>query len=232
MPTPVSLLLVLCALLPALAWRLGAAALWWTHLGGYAVAAGVALWMLHDDGELRPAVTPRPGDVSLAFAVSLSLFLGAYFFSTEVMAPTGLMRVCTAQGSWVGPPGASGVRAALEWLRDDNCIAWSRASGARGPMRAVLVLLIAALEEIAWRGGVQHRLADRLGSTRAWLAASLLYALAHLATGRVSLALLALPAGLAWGMLFKVRGSLVASVLSHAVFSYFFMVQRAPFVVR
>lgn len=232
MRRPVLALIALCLLLPPLAFFAGGSALWWIHLGGYATATALALWLLHDDGELRAAVSPRPGDASYAFVVSLALFVAAYFFVVQVMAPSALLRVCTPRGAWVGPPNPTGFRAAIEWLRDDNCVAWGRAAAARGPMRAVLVLLIASLEEIAWRGGVQHRLSDRLGATRGWLLASALYALTHLATGRVSLALLALPAGLAWGALFRARGSLVAPVLSHAIFSYFFMVQRAPFIVR
>lgn len=232
MSRPASALIALCLLIPTLAWRVGGAALWWTHLAGYALAGALTLSLLHDDGELRAALSPRSGDASFAAATSLVLFLGAIAFSTQVLAPSMLLRVCTAHGAWVGPPSPTGARAALEWLRDDTCVAMARASTARGATRAALVLLIAALEEIAWRGGIQHRLADRLGSTRAWLVASGLYALAHLASGRPSLALLALPCGLAWGMLFRVRGSLVAPVLSHAIFSFFFMVQRAPFIVR
>jgi membrane protease YdiL (CAAX protease family) len=232
MRRPQLALTALCLVLPAVAWRVGGMGLWWIHLGGYAAATALALWLLHDDGELQAAVTPRSGDISLGFGVAATLFLPIFFFISEVLAPSPLLRICTERGSWVGPPSPSGARAALEWLRDGACVVWSKGSAAQGTTRAVMVVAIATLEELAWRGGVQHRLSDRLGATRGWLAASALYALAHLAAGSVAMSLLALPAGLAWGLLFRVRGTLVAPVLSHAVFSFFFMYRHALFAVR
>lgn len=225
-------LIVLCLALPVAAWSLGGMGLWWLHLGGYAAAAALTLWLFHDDGELRAAVSPRSGDMSLGFGVAALLYLPTFFFVTEALAPSIAMRVCTPRGAWVGLAEPHGARALLEQLRDGVCVAWSKGAAARGPLRGVLVVAIAALEEIAWRGGVQHRLAERLGSTRGWLVASALYALAHLATGSVALALLALPAGLAWGLLFRLRGTLVPSVISHALFSFFFMYNHALFSVR
>lgn len=225
-------LIALCLLLPPAAWAVGGMALWWIHLGGYAAAVALTLWLFHDDGELRAATSPRAGDMSLGFGVAALLYLPTLFFVTEVLAPSMAMRVCTADGAWVGLPEPHGARALLERLRDDVCASWARGAGARGPLRGVLVVAIAALEEVAWRGGVQHRLAERIGSTRGWLVASALYALSHLATGHPALALLALPSGLAWGLLFRVRGTLGPSVISHALFSFFFMYNHALFAVR
>lgn len=225
-------LIALCLVLPVAAWSLGGVGLWWLHLAGYLAAAAMTLWLLHDDGELRAAVSPRAGDMSLGFGVAALLYLPTFFFVTSVLAPAVAMRVCTPRGAWVGLPDPHGARALLEHLRDSVCVAWAKGSAMRGVPRGVLVVAIAAAEEIAWRGGVQHRLADRLGSTRAWLAASALYALAHLATGNLSLALLALPTGLAWGLLFRLRGTLVPSVISHALFSFFFLYNHPLFAVR
>lgn len=75
-------------------------------------------------------------------------------------------------------------------------------------------------------------LAQRIGSTRAWVAASVLFGLAHLGTGNVTIALLALAGGFAWGGLFLLRGRLLPAVLSHVAFSWFFFYAQPLFAIR
>jgi membrane protease YdiL (CAAX protease family) len=69
-------------------------------------------------------------------------------------------------------------------------------------------------------------MAERLGSTRGWLAASALYGAAHLGTGNPLIALLAFAGGLVWGGLYRYRGRLAPAMFSHAVFSYFLFYAR------
>jgi hypothetical protein len=102
----------------------------------------------------------------------------------------------------------------------------------RGDVRGVAIVLLAAVEEIAWRGGVQQLLAERLGSVRAWIAASVLFALAHLGTGNGAVALLALVGGLLWGGLYLVRGRLTPAIIAHSTFSFAFFYHRPIFALR
>ena len=97
-------------------------------------------------------------------------------------------------GAWLPRPDMHGVGLWIEALRNQSCAALAHSSALRGPLRGAAIVFIAVAEEIAWRGGVQQHLSERLGSTRGWVVASILYALCQLGTGNVSVALVALPA--------------------------------------
>jgi hypothetical protein len=144
------------------------------------------------------------------------------------LAPEPYLHVCGPRGVWVPRHGAAGLARAAEWLRQRACEAHFRSAGLRGPLRAVAIVFIAAAEEVAWRGGVQQVLSERLGSLRGWVAASVLFGLAHLGTGNVAVGLLALAGGFLWGAIFLWRGRLLPAVLSHAVFSFALFYQNSP----
>jgi hypothetical protein len=79
---------------------------------------------------------------------------------------------------------------------------------------------------------VQQVLSERLGSVRGWVAASVLFGVAHLGTGNPVIALLAMVGGFLWGGLFLWRGRLLPAVLSHVVFSFALFYQNSPFLIR
>jgi membrane protease YdiL (CAAX protease family) len=233
MTPPRWILLALCAVLPALAWRLGGASLWYALVLGYGAAASLAAWELAQDDQLKAALVPRAGDATLGLLPALVLFTLVSLFVTRVLAPLPELRYFTPDGAWVGRADAHGLQAAAEWLRERACAAMGRASAIQGSARVAFVLAIAALEELAWRGGVQQGLSERFGSTRGWLLASGLYALAQLGTFNAAPALLALPCGLLWGAMYRFRGRLAPSILSHAIFSWaLFAHNSSPFIAR
>lgn len=226
-------LLAVCVLLPAVSFRVGGIALWVLLAVGYAVVAAGALYALHDDGELKAAFRYQQGDPAIGLITGVMiafLFKGA---TEHLIAPVPFLRACTLDGPLVDNPDATGVHVFTELVRSHACKALGRSAALpTGPLRAIATLGIAILEEVAWRAGAQRWLSDRLGSTRGYVAAALLFPLSQLLTGNVSLALIALPVGFLWGALFRWRGSLVPSILSHATFSYFLLGQWAPFEIR
>lgn len=232
MTAPRSLAVLLCLLLPAIGYRVGGPGLWATYAVGYGLAAALAAYALWQDGELRAALTPRAGDASFAVggaAVLYFLLTAVVFF---VLAPLQPMRICTLDGAWVAPPQPRGFQAVTEYLRDKACLGYGRSAALRGLPRGLGIALIAALEEVAWRGAVQPMLSERLGTSRGWIAAAALFGLAQLATGNVAVALLALPTGLLWAGLARYRGTLFPAILSHAVFSWFFFYNSSPLAMR
>lgn len=92
------------------------------------------------------------------------------------------------------------------------------------------VFLVAALEELAWRGLVQLTFEEVLGPVRALLLASVLFALAHVPTlwllgdpnaGPNPLIVIAgVGCSLVWGALVLRTRRLVPSLIAHALFSW------------
>ena len=92
------------------------------------------------------------------------------------------------------------------------------------------VLVIAALEELTWRGLVMRSLRSSMGPLRAWLLSSVLYALSHVATLRLLappvaglnplIVAAALGCGLVWGHIYNRTGRLTPAVFAHALFSW------------
>ncbi len=232
MTPPRWILLVVCALLPTLSWHLGGASVWYSAVLGFGVAAALAAWALAQDGQLGAALTPRAGDASLGIVPAVVLYALLYVVVTKVMAPLPLLRVCTVDGPLVPRGGLHGLAALTEWMRVRSCLAVGHVGAIQGTARVGLVLTVAALEELAWRGGVQQGLSERFGSTRGWLLASGLYALVHVGTLNAATVLVALPCGLLWGALYRFRGRLAPALLSHIVFSWaLFVPNRASLFI-
>lgn len=233
MPLPRWILLALCALVPAVAWRLGGPSLWYAMVLGYGVAAALAAWSLAQDDQLKAALVPKAGDATLGMLPAMLLFGGVFLFVTHVLAPLPELRMYTSDGAYVERAWPHGAGVAVEWLRLRALDAMGRLAAIQGSARVAFVLAIAALEELAWRGGVQQALSERLGSTRGWLAASALYALAQLGTLNPVLALFALPCGLLWGAMYRFRGRLAPAILSHAIFAWaLYAHNTSPFLLR
>lgn len=250
----------LCLLVPAVSYRLGGSALWAVHGGACLIAAGLALWLLNEDGMLLGAVQYRSADFTVAILAAACVYLPVAALTQWWIAPSepdNLLRLCSSRGAWIPRPDATGLGVAAEWLRNRSCEAFSRSAGVRGWQRGALVLLLAASEEIAWRAGVQRALAERFGKVRGWLAAALLFGLAHTGTGNLAVGLLALLAGLVFGGLYIVRaapapdsddedeggapsfstmhlgqGRLIPCVVAHCAFSWFFFYQHPLFAIR
>lgn len=200
---------------------------------GYAVVTLGALYALHDDGELRAAFRYQQGDPALGLLSGMLLAWVFVYAVEHFIAPMEFLRACRVDGPLIDVPPAGGLRAVTEGLRDSACRALGKSSAiAPGPYRTLAVVGIAVVEEIAWRGGVQRWLSEKIGSTRAMLTVAVVYPVAQFATGNITLGLVALPMSFVWAGLFRWRASLAPTVLSHAVFSYLLFGLWAPFQLR
>ncbi len=222
--------LVVLLVTPAIAYRLGGTNLWIVTAIGTTLAAAIALYVLWADGMLEDVAKPQGLDVSSGFLAAAAMYAVIVLAWATLVAPSGeaagLLRRCGMHGPLVPREDPHGLRALWEFVRAQTCLGYGASLGLTGPVRGAAVLAIATLEEIAWRGGVQQTLAEKVGTTRGWIAASMLYALSHAATGNLLLGLVALVGGLVWGGLYRYRRRLVPGVFSHAVFSYFLFYLR------
>ncbi len=86
-------------------------------------------------------------------------------------------------------------------------------------IRIVLLMLfvIGPGEELFWRGFLQRRFENLLGSRSGWLAAAGVYTAIHIAGGNPILVLAAGVCGLFWGWLYSRYHSMVLNAVSHTI---------------
>jgi uncharacterized protein len=90
----------------------------------------------------------------------------------------------------------------------------------RAPLSAVaLFFILAPAEELFWRGVVQARVSMRFGAVRAVVVATAIPVVLALATGQQLLALAIIPTYAVWGTLTAWRGTLIAALVSHALWT-------------
>jgi membrane protease YdiL (CAAX protease family) len=82
----------------------------------------------------------------------------------------------------------------------------------------LLVFPIAPGEEVYWRGLIQRRFMEKIGSNAGLFLAASAYALVHLPTLNPPLILTAFIGGVVWGYIYKRTGSLVPATVSHVLF--------------
>lgn len=179
---------------------------WWAGLAlPYVALAALAARRLGRKGALRPLLRFRPGDPSL----------GILFGAAMVVAAWALAR-------WLWPRGS----VAHAWLARVFAVMGEQP----GALALVGLVIMAALEELVWRGLVQTELSERLGPRRGWIAGAVLYAAAHLpalqtladasAGPNPLLVLAALGCGLCWAFLRERSGRLWPGMFAHAAFTH------------
>jgi membrane protease YdiL (CAAX protease family) len=82
----------------------------------------------------------------------------------------------------------------------------------------VLVFPIGPGEEVYWRGLIQRRFSERLGTRAGLLTATAAYTLVHLPTLNLPLMLTAFIGGLTWGYIYQKTASLWPVLISHILF--------------
>jgi membrane protease YdiL (CAAX protease family) len=174
----------------------------------YAVMTALASLRLHRRSELRRFMMPRAGDLALGFGVA-ALFYGAATIGAMAMAPHG-----TPREAWL---------IQLYAVFGDPALPEYHTMGAA-------IFVIAALEEITWRGLVLQSLEAAIGARGAWLLSAALYAAAALPTafllgaaraGPNPLAVVAaLGGGLVWGYMTNRMGRLPPAIFAHAIFTW------------
>lgn len=188
--------------------RAGSAALLVAIGALYVVLGAATFYRLYARGELAEQMKPRYGDLALGAAAAGLLYGVATAGHLAITGP-GSPRVGWIMRLYlqIGDPDAEGQ-----------------------VLVGASVFLIAALEEITWRGLVMRALEGPMGQTRAWLASTLLYTAAHLPTlflladARAGynplLVLAALGCGLVWGRIAIRADRLVPAIFAHALFSW------------
>jgi uncharacterized protein len=181
----------------------------------YAVLAVLAILYLRREGTLGDKLRPRSGDLTFGALVTVMLFFGA-IAGRKLLAPHGSIRE-----AWV-------MRVYLQ-IGDPEFMQ-QRVVGI-----SIAVILVAILEEIAWRGLVYPLVEERLGTRRAWPVTAVLYAAAHLPTlvlladpyagPNPLIVLAALGCGLVWGLIVARTGRLPVAIFSHALFTWCVAVQ-------
>ncbi len=152
----------------------------------------------------------RSGDFTRGFAGAAVLFGAAYAF-TKVVAPVGSDRE-----SWL----------ARLYLQLGDPTTLRKNVG----FIVIAILIMAAAEELVWRGLVTSLLEERVGSRRAWVWAAVLYSLAHVPTMwalrdpvaglNPILPAAALGAGLVWGYMARRFERLLPGIFSHVLFDW------------
>ncbi len=187
----------------------------WLGLGiPYLLLAGYALYLMYDDGTLLERVVPHGGDITLGVLVAAGLLVASWSLRAHLV-PAG-----SASQGWV-----ASIYLALgrpEVIQ-------------RSAQLTIALLVIAALQELTWRGMVQDAVEQQLGVRRGWLVTALLFSLASAPTvfllrdsvagPNPLLVVAALGCGLAWGFTTRLAHRLWPTMFSHMVFLYFSAVQ-------
>lgn len=181
----------------------------------YAVLAVFGILYFKREGTLGEKLRPKAGDLTFGAVVTVMLFFGA-IAGRKFLAPHGSVR-----DAWV-------ARVYLQI--GDPELMQQRVLGA-----SLAIVLVAILEEIAWRGLIYALVEERLGTRRAWPVTAVLYAAAHIPTifllrdpyaGLNPLVVLAaLGCGLVWGLIVARTGRLPVAIFSHALFTWCVAVQ-------
>lgn len=174
----------------------------------YGVLAALAVWRLHRRDELKAKLAPHRGDVTLGAVVAVGMYLLA----------TGVHILLTSRGS---PKEAWLIRVYLQ-IGDPRVTATFFV----GP----IIFLVAALEEIVWRGLVLGALVEQVTPRTALVATTLLYTLAHVPTAYLLrdpyvglnplVIMAALGCGLVWGWLALMLERVSLSMIAHALFTW------------
>lgn len=174
----------------------------------YALLGAFALYRLDQRGELRSRFRPAGGDLTLGAVVAGALY-GCAHLVAQTMAAHGSLRE-----AWI-------IRVYLQVGDPD------------APNRVLVggaVFVVAAMEELVWRGLVMRTLEAVQGARRALVVTSILFAVAHLPTlyllgdptaGLNPLVVLAaLGCGTVWGLVYLRTNRLLPALFAHALFSW------------
>ncbi|WP_437598205.1 CPBP family intramembrane glutamic endopeptidase [Sorangium sp. So ce590] len=174
----------------------------------YAVLAAVTVMWLRRRGELRAALRPLSGDLARGAFVAAVLY-GLAMAVQLALAPRGSPRE-----AWLF----------RLYLQLGDPLADARV------FAGAVVFVVAALEEVVWRGLVMRALEGPFGPVTAWLLSSALFAAAHaptlfllgdpLAGPNPLLVAAGLGCSLVWGRVVHRTGRLPPAIFAHAFFSW------------
>jgi membrane protease YdiL (CAAX protease family) len=176
----------------------------------YGALTALALFHAYRKGRLKAWLVPATGDLTRGFVAALVLFGCAY----------GFVKLITFHAS----PRAAWLARLYLQIGDPTPLRKHQA------MVGLAIAVAALLEELVWRGWARELLEALVGERKAWLAAGVLYALAHvptifaLADTRVGpnpvVFVGALGCGIVWSAMARFFDRLAPSVVSHALFDF------------
>jgi len=216
----VGLTFIICTSTLGFALRPELAGTWtmWIALGApYLALSAFAVFRFWKDGTLAERLKPRWGDISIGIVVAAVLLFGSWG-ARALLTPAG-----TDRQAWL-------FHIYLQIGRPDVI--------QRSVALTAAVLVVAASEELIWRGLVLDQLKARVGDRRAWLLTTGLYAAAVVPTvftladpvagPNPMLVVAALGCGLFWSFAASILGRLPPVIISHMVFTYYVSVQFHP----
>jgi membrane protease YdiL (CAAX protease family) len=186
----------------------------WLLAGGPTVLLALVAVAHPARASILERLKPKAGDATLGIFSAATLFVCAYGFTKTVMPMTS--------------PRAAWLALLYAQMGDPEQL--------RGHATRLFVglVLVAAAEEIVWRGVVTDLLAPQVGSRVAWVVSAVLYAVAYVPTMwslrsptaglDPLLPIAAIGAGLVWGAMAKRFGRLIPSIISHAMFDWVIVV--------
>lgn len=196
----------------------GSMTFWWLLFVPHAAIGAYAGYALHRAGRLGPLLRPRFGDLTLGALVGVILLVASWA-GRETLAEAGTPRQAWLFNIYlqVGDP------------RDVE-ESWLITS---------LVLAIVVAEDVIWRGWALERATTVFGERRGWPITTVLYAVTMVPTvftlaaptagPNPLLCTAALFCGLVWTFMAHLTGRLPPVIMSHAIFTYFSIVQfRQP----
>ncbi|WP_312336190.1 CPBP family intramembrane glutamic endopeptidase [Anaerospora hongkongensis] len=83
----------------------------------------------------------------------------------------------------------------------------------------VLLFITSPAEELFWRGFLQRWAVNKFGQVTGWLIAAAVYGAVHILSGNFMLTMAAWIAGLFWGFLYLKTDSIIACIISHALWT-------------
>lgn len=193
----------------------------WLALGLVQLPLAIgALVRMYRQGTVREMLAPRWGDISVGAGSALGLY-----------ALTWAGRV------WITPSGSPRegwlIRVYLQ-LGDPRVVQDNLT------LLGTAILVVAACDELAWRGLVLRVLEEKVGSRKAWVLTGLLYAISLLPTAWLLrtgvgpnplVPAAALAGGLVWSLIAARSQRLVPSILSHGLYLWFVVAQFRLFGV-
>lgn len=196
----------------------GTMTFWWILFAPHAAIGVLAAVSLHQQGQLLDRLRPRVGDLTVGALVGIVLLVASW------AGRTTLAEAGTPQQAWL-------LNIYLQ-VGDPKVVEES-------VLITSLVLGIVVAEDLIWRGWALHRSTEVLGERVGWPLVTLLYGATMLPTvftlaapvvGPNPLLLVAaLFCGLVWTFLAHLIGRLPPVIISHAIFTYFSIVQfRQP----
>jgi len=176
----------------------------------YAILTACAVVYGLKHGLLGKWLVPGWGDITRGFACALIVFVCAF----------GFVKLITMQGS----PRAAWLARLYLQLGDPKPLREHQAWVGLG------IAVMATMEEIVWRGWAQSLLDKLVGARFGWVAAGVLYALAHVPTlwaladttvGKNPVVFVAaFGAGLVWSAMARFFGRLWPGIVCHALFDW------------